>query len=64
MNWTEMIPAQFDTSQADRATREFIATAPATLFPDLLPDVPPKASKGSQPQPMPGEVPLFGTGEL
>lgn len=59
MNWTEMIEAQFDKSKVpDRKARKVIGTAPSTLFPSLLPDVPrqPSASVTGS---LPGDVPLF-----
>lgn len=63
MNWTEMVEAQFDrTKVKDRKAREFIRTAPETLFPSLLPEVPPQAN-ASVIHPMPGEMPLFGEEE-
>jgi hypothetical protein len=62
MRWTEMIPAQFDKSQVkDRKAREFIETAGATMFPDLLPEIQ-SQPPASLTEPMPGEVPMFGPG--
>ena len=64
MNWNEMIPAQFDRTQVtDRKAREFIETAGSTMFPELLPEIPRKPSAPA-PQPMAGEVAMFGPEEL
>lgn len=59
MNWTEMIEAQFDKSKVkDRKTREFIETAPDTMFPSLLPVVQPQQARSAA-EPVTGEVTLF-----
>ena len=60
--WTSMSPAHFDPAAGGiRKARKVIAvtdTAPASLFPDLTPDLP--APKSAPPRElMPGEVPLF-----
>ncbi len=64
MNWTEMIEAQFDKSKVpDRKARNVIETAASTLFPALLPELPARP-RAAAPEPMTGEVPLFGPEEL
>jgi hypothetical protein len=58
-DWTQMQPGEFDRSAlAGRAEREFVAAAPSTLFPRLLPEsrrksAPPAAQ-------MAGQDSLFG----
>lgn len=56
-DWQEMSPLQFDATLApDAKTRRFVATAPATLFPGLMPEAP----AGPTPEPGPlGTLDLF-----
>jgi len=55
--WTEMQAIQFDkTLAAGKQARQFVETAPATLFPSLLPE--PKARTSGQ------VTDPLGTGDL
>jgi len=56
--WTEMRPVQFDQSLVKGKAREVVATAGATMFPDLLPEPARKAVQA--PAQLPGQADLFG----
>ena len=58
LSWLDMIPAEFDASAASRKERKFIAEAPATLFPRLLPESSRKAQ--TAPAQLDGQDALFG----
>jgi hypothetical protein len=56
--WGEMSPIEFDqTAAPGRKARQFVAEAPGTLFPRLLPE--PKASTAPQTAQLPGQESLF-----
>ena len=56
--WSEMQPAEFDRSAAGRRERAIIETAPATLFPRLLPSPSRRATPAAVQ--LPGQDSLFG----
>lgn len=58
LSWSEMHPAEFDGSKAPRRERKFIAEAPDTLFPRLMPE--PKPAPRTTTAELPGQAGLFG----
>ena len=56
--WSEMQAAEFDRQAAGKRERAIIETAPATLFPRLLPSPSRKATPAAVQ--LPGQDSLFG----
>jgi hypothetical protein len=64
MNWTEMKPIEFDQAKAPtRKAREFVAQAPETLFPRLLPAAKQSPATAADPCGTADMLGLLSTGE-
>jgi len=61
-SWTEMSPIEFDAKLAPtKRARQFVETAPETLFPRLLPEAKPRSTAAPDST---GTAAMFETEEL